>query len=207
MKIRLRIRSILLVVIALGSSAAAAAPLPVTLTGKLGDAIIGPHAGFGDAPFSGSFEIDLANRLLQPGTGNPLYEMTAWSITVTGSAGSFVLESSGETYDNGTLVFDQSSDLVVLLIDEDIDDPGTLAIEDRSLRMYFNPGVDLTSASTFEGLSTFLFEPSGSLLQFSTSQIPMEVVAGTLTPVPIPAAGWLFGCALPLLGLARRRRS
>lgn len=186
------------------TTAANSASVQVNVSGTLGEEVLSLHAGYGGAPFNGYFEIDLDDRLIQSGNSNPYYNMTAWSITVVGTIDSLLLESSGETLDDGTLTLSQSASInrVTLLIDEDID--GAL---DRTLRLYFDPVVDLSPQSKFEDLSVFNFIPDGSLLQFSTSQGPMNVESANISAVPIPAAAWMFGSALLGLGVFKHRRA
>ena len=192
----------------LASQVANAATLRLAVNGQLGDGVLSVHDGFEFALFSGFVEFDLDDRMVQSGSSTPFYNLVDWSITVDGTSSDLLLEGSGETFDNGTLSLNQSASInrVTLLIDEDISTPGVNEL-DRTLRLYFDPDIDLDSDSRFEDISTLTFEPSGSLLQFSTSQVPMTVASASISAVPVPAAAWLFGSALLGLGVLQRREA
>ena len=184
------------------STTSIAAPITLGLSGSLDTGSLSIHQDFINAPFSGTLEFDLSTRQIQSGNSNPFYELTSWSILVTGdNSNSLLLESSGEALDAGVLLFSTSNDIVQLEIDEDINT--TL---DRTLRLQFDPQLDITVATTFEDLGNLLFLPPSSLLQFSTSQGPMTIASAELSVIPIPATVWLFGSSLGLLGWMRRRK-
>ncbi|MGI9343044.1 MAG: VPLPA-CTERM sorting domain-containing protein [Gammaproteobacteria bacterium] len=61
--------------------------------------------------------------------------------------------------------------------------------------------------SDYDGLAPIDFGPGFSYITFSNTIDGTQGVELTLTQVPVPAAAWLFGSALGLLGWARRRTS
>ena len=193
-------------------TAAHATTVHLDLTGQLGAEVLGVHAGFGGASISGYVEFDTTNK--QSNGFSSFYDFTAWSVSIIGDSVSHLLEADGEPYDDGALWFDRSADRISIRIDEDIDNPASGAIEDRSLAIYFEPPYDIVSTTTYEELiaavpnfgsaSNFA---TGSTYQFSTSQAPMSVAAAEIAPVPIPPTMWLFGpAALWLTRLARNKR-
>lgn len=185
------------------STVANSAPITLGLSGTLDTGSLSIHQDFIDAPFSGTLEFDLSARQIQSGNSNPFYELTSWSILVTGeNSNSLLLENSGETLDAGVLTLSTASDIVQLVIDEDINTGGSTNL-DRTLRLQFDPQLDITVDTTFEDLGNLLFLPPSSLLQFSTSQAPMTVASAELSVIPVPAAIWLFGSSLGLLGWMR----
>ncbi|NND53341.1 MAG: VPLPA-CTERM sorting domain-containing protein [Gammaproteobacteria bacterium] len=197
----------LLTVSATLSGVSNAAPITLSLNGTLDTGSLSIHQDFINAPFSGTLEFDLSTRQIQSGNSNPFYELTSWSILVTGdNSNSLLLESSGEALDAGVLTLSTSSDIVQLEIDEDINTGGSTNL-DRTLRLQFDPQLNITVDTTFEDLGNLLFLPPSSLLQFSTSQVPMTVASANLSVVPIPAAVWLFGSALAGLGWLRRKQA
>ena len=189
------------------SVGALAAPVTLNLDGTLGSGSLSIHQDFIGAPFSGTLEFDLNDRQVRGSDSSPFYELTSWSILFEGMNGnSILLESSGEALDDGLLLLNSVSDEVLLEIDEDINMGGSTNL-DRTLRLFFDPQLNITVDTTFEELGSLQFLAPSSLLQFSTSQGPMTVASANLTAIPIPAAVWLFGSALGLLGWARRKQA
>jgi len=188
------------------STVAVSAPITLDLSGSLDTGALSIHQDFIGAPFSGTLEFDLSARQIQPGNSNPFYDLTSWSILVTGdNSNSLRLESSGETLDAGLLLLSTSSDIVQLEIDEDINTGGSTNL-DRTLRLQFDPQLNITADTMYEDIGNLLFLPPRSLLQFSTSQAPMTVASASLSVIPIPAAVWLFGSGLGFLVWMRRAK-
>ena len=195
------------------STAANATTARLDFTGQLGAEVLGVHAGFGGASINGYVEFDTTNK--QSNGFSSFYDFTAWSVSIIGDGVSHLLEADGEPHDDGALWLDRSADRISIQIDEDIDNPASGAIEDRSLAIYFEPAFDILSTTTYDQLVAAVpnfgaaanFVPNSSLYQFSTSQIPMSVAAAEIAPVPVPPAIWLFGPgALWLTRLARNKR-
>lgn len=181
----------------------------LNVNGTLGDGSLSVHAPYDFAPFAGWIEVDLDSPF---STGdNTAYALTDWDVTVQPPGIDPPLQqlADAETYDDGVIVLVRSSDKFSLTIDEDIDDPGSGAIEDRTLRLIFDVGLDITSATTLSDVlaapgfgTSATFDAASSLLQLTTSQGPIPVADATLQ-IPEPTA-----VSLLMLGgmcLARRR--
>lgn len=92
-------------------------------------------------------------------------------------------------------------------------------VEGSATQETLNGGAPLTDLSHDNGLDGFYFEggldtnvpgaivPGGivRIVMTSASGNTMYVLEGTTTLIPVPAAVWLFGSALGLLGWVRRR--
>lgn len=206
--------SVLFVTIALLTFNTHAATVRLDITGRLGDEVLGLHAGFQDAVITGYLEFDTDDRD-NVGSG-VFYDFTDWNILVQGNGVAHALIADNETLDAGRLSFNDSSDRITFNFDEDLNTPGGTGAGDRTLRFIFDQSFDFDSSITFEQLlatdpdygAESHFNSASSLYQFGTSQAPMQVAAGEITGtvVPLPATAWLFSSGLlGLFGMARKK--
>ncbi len=182
-----------------------AAPVRLDVVGQLGAEVLSVHDGFENAPFSGYIEFDSSD--IQTNGLTSFYEFSYWNIQINGIGVSHTLEASGETHDEGAMFFNRSSDRISIGIDEDIDNPNTGAVEDRTLQLVFQQLFDITTTTTFDDMvaadpdfgSLDRYVTNSGLYQFSTSQVPMSVPLAEVTLVPVPPALWLFVSGLLVL--------
>lgn len=119
------------------------------------------------------------------------------------------------TFEEGTTVFNGTDSNFPTLADAGWHS----LLEGSATQETLNGGAPLTDLSHDNGLDGFYFEggldtnvpgaivPGGivRIVMTSASGNTMYVLEGTTTLIPVPAAVWLFGSALGLLGWVRRR--